>query len=288
VKQERKQKQNGKMVQVNKKKNHSATSGIIPIICLSFVLGCIVATTIVLNFAVNSTSSPSGSNVYDNNPIRDPTTGSGRRVVYVEDKKDGASSSSLRQQSTTNTNNPLQGMRVLIAIAAYDFSQIPHLEEVLDAYQDLCVSGVSKIDVIIHATIPYPVTLIDLLNNRLLPICRDVFRITIVLKSPNLRLHLVDCHRELFYNHLEDYDLFIYTEDDIRVTPKTVGAYLSETSRVQNLVGLERSSDFNVGIVRYEYNWPTNVIIDDKTRHATQNVTRVYWEHGRVRIIFKN
>ena len=138
---------------------------------------------------------------------------------------------------------------------------------------------------IIHATVPYPVTLIDILNNRLLPTCKDngIFKITIVLKSPTLKLHLVDCHRELFYNHLEDYDLFIYTEDDIRITPKTVGAYLSETYKIQNLVGLERSSDFNVGIVRYEYNWPTNVIIDDKTRHATQNVTRVYWEHGRVR-----
>ena len=28
-----------------------------------------------------------------------------------------------------------------------------------------------------------------------------------------------------------------------------------------------------------QINYPSNVIIDDKTRHATANVTRVYWEH---------
>ena len=77
------------------------------------------------------------------------------------------------------------------------------------------------------------------------------------------------------------YDLFIYTEDDIRVSPRTVASYLYETTKIKQLVGPSRATEFNVGIVRYEYNYPSNVIIDDRTRHATQNVTRVYWEHGR-------
>ncbi|KAL3927187.1 MAG: hypothetical protein SGARI_005391, partial [Bacillariaceae sp.] len=179
------------------------------------------------------------------------------------------------------TVSPLQDTRILIAIAAFDFSQIPHLEEVLDAYQGLCVTGASKVTLVIHATVAYPVTLIDLLNSRILPSCKGIFSIRIVLKPSSLRLHLVDCHRELFYSNLDNYDLFIYTEDDIRVTPMTVAAYVTETKRVQELVGMEESKNYNVGIVRYEYNWPNNVVIDDKTRHATQNVTRVYWEHGR-------
>ncbi|KAG7353542.1 hypothetical protein IV203_002897 [Nitzschia inconspicua] len=195
-------------------------------------------------------------------------------------------SNSITQQ-TQSSSSPLHGIRILIAIAAFDFSQIPHLEEVIDSYQGLCVTGAAKVDVIIHATVPYPVTLIDLWNSRLLPSCRGIFSLQIVLKPSSLRLHLVDCHRELFYSKLDDYDLFIYTEDDIRVTPATVGAYLAETKRVQELVGFQRSMNFNVGIVRYEYNWPNNVVIDDKTRHATQNVTRVYWEHGRYPVFTK-
>jgi hypothetical protein len=34
-----------------------------------------------------------------------------------------------------SSHSSLQGIRILVAIAAYDFSQLPHLEEVIDAYQ---------------------------------------------------------------------------------------------------------------------------------------------------------
>jgi len=174
----------------------------------------------------------------------------------------------------------LQNIRILIAVAAFDFNQLPHLEEVLDSYQDLCVAGASKLDIVVHATVPYPVTLIDLLNSRLVPACYDTLTISIILVEPSLRLHLVDLHRPLFYERIHEYDLFVYTEDDIRVGARTVVAYLDETKRITALVGKLRASDFNVGVVRYEYNFPSNVIMDDKTRHATQNVTRVYWEHS--------
>ena len=175
----------------------------------------------------------------------------------------------------------LDGKRVLVAIASYDFSQLPHLEEVLEGFHDLCVAG-AYVDIYVHATVPYPVALIDLLNTRhqcTNPSPRAGLTITIVLVSPSVRLHLVDFHRTLFYEKIEEYDTFIYTEDDIRIAPHTVGAYLYETDRVAALVGSDRAPDFNVGIVRYEYNYPPDIVIDDKTRAATANVTRVYWEH---------
>ncbi|VEU40465.1 unnamed protein product [Pseudo-nitzschia multistriata] len=248
------------------------TSGKIGIVLAAFLFGCIVTTTIILNF-VTLTNAPF------------QTAEGGPIISSLEVPK--ALPDASPTDATVATKNPLVGQRILIAIAAFDFSQIPHLEEVLDAYQDLCVTGASKVDVVVHATIAYPVTLIDMLNSRLLPACQGIFSITIVLKSKNLRLHLVDVHRELFYDKIDDYDLFIYTEDDIRVPPRVVGAYLSETKQVQDIVGLERSSNYNVGIVRYEYNFPGNVAVDDKTRHATQNVTRVYWEHGQYPVFDK-
>ena len=106
----------------------------------------------------------------------------------------------------------LNGAKILVAIVAYDFSQAPHLEEVLDGYLDLCAAG-SQVDVVVYATIAWPVAYIDLLNTRFH--C-DGFTVSIHLKSPETRLHLVDFHRTLFYERLEDYSLFIYTEDDIR------------------------------------------------------------------------
>jgi hypothetical protein len=176
----------------------------------------------------------------------------------------------------------LDGKRILVAIAAYDFSQLPHLEEVLEGFHDLCVAG-SHVDVYIHATVPYPVTLIDLLNTRhqctnLSP--RAGLAIHIILVSPSVRLHLVDFHRSLFYEKIGEYDIFLYTEDDIRVAPHTVAAYLYETDRITQIVGADHASEYNVGVARYEYNYPPDLVIDDKTRAATANVTRVYWEHS--------
>jgi len=36
--------------------------------------------------------------------------------------------------------------------------------------------------------------------------------VTLILKPASVRLHLVDFHRTLFYERLESYDLFVYTE----------------------------------------------------------------------------
>ena len=59
----------------------------------------------------------------------------------------------------------------------------------------------------------YPVALIDMLNDRMR--CNDqsgTMTLTLVLKPASVRLHLVDFHRTLFYDRLDSYDLFVYTE----------------------------------------------------------------------------
>jgi len=219
----------------------------------AFLFGCIATASIVLNIKVSSVDP------HEQHSLHPPPL------------------STTTQQ--LSPHSVLQNLKILVAVAAFDFSQIPHLEEVLDAYHDVCVAG-AAVHLVIHATVAYPVTLIDLWNSRF--DCPQ-FNLTIVLKPKALRLHLVDCHRTLFYENINQYDLFIYTEDDIRVAPTTVATYVSETQRIKHILQGNKEfkpSDFNVGIVRYEYNYPANVIIDDKTRHATQNVTRVYWEHS--------
>jgi len=210
-----------------------------------------------------------------------------RRNVVEGEVKPKKSPPELKEPAKSSQPSALDGVRILIAIAAYDMSQFVHLEEVLDAYLDMCVAG-SMVEVVIHATQPWSVALIDLLNTRLTchnPSPNAGFTVTVSLRSPSIRLNLANLHRSLFYDRLEDYDIFIYTEDDIRVTPKTVAAYIYETSRVQELLGgnLTKASKFNVGIVRYEYNFPPDVVITDKTRHVTRNTTRVYWEHREKR-----
>ena len=178
-----------------------------------------------------------------------------------------------------STPSSLNGLKVLVAVVAFDFSQVPHLEELLDSYYDLSAGG-SVVDVVVYSTVPWPVRYIDMLNTRFPNNAEGTFTITIHLKSPSTRLHLVDFHRTLFYERLDDYDLFIYTEDDIRVGPGTVATYMAESKRLESTLGQTKAMQYNVGVVRYEYSFPSNMIIDDGTRHVTQNVTRVYWEHS--------
>ena len=267
---------------------------------LAFALGFIVAINIKF---ITDIETIDDNTTNKNNPIRSSLD------AYNNDNDNGNSNSN---NSNNGNSSPLDGIRILVAITAFDFSQIPHLEEVIDSYQDLCVTSVSKIDIVIYTTHAYPVTLIDLWNNRINPSCKrgrrrqrrkqqhdaaaaaatdvdvdvdsdiessSIFSMTIIVKPYSMRLFLVDCHRYLFYDKIDDYDLFIYTEDDMIVRPKLIASYIDETDRVIDIVGLNKSQDFNVGIVRYEYNFPSNVVIDDNTRHSTQNVTRVYWEH---------
>lgn len=192
-----------------------------------------------------------------------------------------ASKSFLSDQKAIKSSI-LDGVRILVTITSYDFAQTPHLEEVLDGYQSLCASG-AYVNIVIYTTIPYTVALIDMLNTRmkcLNPSPRAGMNVKISIRDKALRLHLVDLHRTLFYDKIEEFDLFIYSEDDILVTPANVAAYLYETKRIENIVGKSAAEDFNVGIVRYEYNYPPGVVIEDKTRLATANATRVYWEHS--------
>jgi hypothetical protein len=65
-----------------------------------------------------------------------------------------SSGSSSSTRKSNKGGGFLQGLRILVAIASFDFSQFPLLEEVLDSYQDVCVAG-AEIDVYIHTVVPY-------------------------------------------------------------------------------------------------------------------------------------
>jgi hypothetical protein len=271
-----------KKIYIPKKETKHAPWHFVALGVLTFLLGCILTTSLILHRWTHHVN-PHEQHSFHPQPLKDrvsstATTTTTAGAVAV-DRRISDANHAVPDTGPLSLSTVLRDVRILVVIAAYDFSQIPHLEEVLDTYHDLCIVG-AFVDVVIHATVAYPVALIDLWNTRF-P-CSD-YHVTIVLKPHSLRLHLVDEHRTLFYEKINEYDLFIYTEDDMRVSATAVATYLYETKRIEQLLQGQsevKPSDFNVGIVRYEYNYPANVIIDDNTRHATQNVTRVYWEHS--------
>ena len=186
-----------------------------------FLTGCLFSTSILLfsypslyNNSINSSNYGNGagkkSHHYSSQHL--PPSFAQNEHINTSINNDNHPNNNPIQSSPSTTSSSmsiLQGKRILIALTSFDFSQFPLLEEVLDSYQDLCFAGASKVHIYIYTTVPYTVALIDLLNTRLN--C-DSLQIYIVVKTPALRLNLVDCHRTLFYDKIEDYDVFIYSE----------------------------------------------------------------------------
>jgi hypothetical protein len=51
---------------------------------------------------------------------------------------------------------------------------------------------------------------------------------------------IVDHHRTLFYEHIDDgFDVFVHTEDDTLIRPTTVVSFMHEMEKVRLLVGDE-------------------------------------------------
>jgi hypothetical protein len=94
---------------------------------ISFLFGCMLCSTVLVHTHISQT----------NNANMAP-----------------APMANMPSRMDVTRNKGLQGLRVLVALASFDFAQFPLLEEVLDSYQDVCVAG-AKIDLYIHTVLPY-------------------------------------------------------------------------------------------------------------------------------------
>ena len=72
----------------------------------------------------------------------------------VSSPKTGQSNSTdkLIREKNSISSSILDGLRVLVTIASFDFMQLAHLEEVLDGFQDLCYAG-SMVDIVVYTTV---------------------------------------------------------------------------------------------------------------------------------------
>jgi hypothetical protein len=74
-----------------------------------------------------------------------------KRLPSQQNEQSVAAEKSLRDDNSTSSSI-LDGLRVLVTIASFDFMQLAHLEEVLDGFQDLCYAG-SMVDIVVYTTV---------------------------------------------------------------------------------------------------------------------------------------
>ena len=107
------------------------------LIAIGFGLGFVISSATILNAQVLLDRLEETTRIIQPQPFVASTVGT---TTTNEAKNDGTrNSDSLRittntqPQTATANASSLQDVRILVAIAAFDFNQIPHLEEVLDS-----------------------------------------------------------------------------------------------------------------------------------------------------------
>lgn len=140
-------------------------------------------------------------------------------------------------------------LRVLVAIASYGERQIEFLKQVIRTYQGMSFD----VDVVVLSEAPKD------LGPRV--------RVVVGLPSRN-PWSLPFAHKRVFAEHREQYDLFVYSEDDIGVAEQQIHAFLDATAQLEE--------DEIAGFLRYE--------IDSSGRQVLTEVwERHHWKPESVR-----
>jgi 2-polyprenyl-3-methyl-5-hydroxy-6-metoxy-1,4-benzoquinol methylase len=124
-------------------------------------------------------------------------------------------------------------MKILVAIASWGTKNDPYLARLIEEYASMSFD----VDVVVFSNIPKPVG-------------PGVEVLLVDLKGKN-PWSLPFAHKKIFVKHLNDYDLFIYSEDDTLITESNIRAYLKacavlEENEIPGFFRFERGTDGRV------------------------------------------
>ena len=135
-------------------------------------------------------------------------------------------------------------MKILTAIASWGTKNDPYLARLIQEYGSMSFD----VDVVVLSNVPKPVG----------P-GAEVFLVDLNGKNP---ASLPFAHKNIFAEHVNDYDLFIYSEDDILITESNIRAYLKacavlEANEIPGFFRFERGTDgrINYPDVHGAFHW---------------------------------
>jgi len=183
----------------------------------------------------------------------------------------------------------LWGLRILYTVAMYDFRQYLYTETMIDSCRDMCEGG-AWVTFVLQTTTDIPDAMMQLFDKR--QYCTNPvggFEIIIDKYNPNVKLTLSQKHRVYMYDRLDDYDFFIYSEDDMHLRPSHISAYLEETRLLDEAIPEMFSKDYKgtrymISVIRWESAFDVEDLVA-KGKEAAKKIrdlgksTRVYWEN---------
>lgn len=116
-------------------------------------------------------------------------------------------------------------MKILVSISQYGIDQENYLKEIISEFKHY---KNHTVDITVHGTIPLNIPEIEFIRH-----------------DPCIRKNLVFKHRKEFIEKLNDYDLFIYTENDMLIKEDAIDTYLKYDSSLP--------MDYCLGFIRFEH-----------------------------------
>lgn len=146
-------------------------------------------------------------------------------------------------------NHDDASIRILVAIASFGTKNLEYLKQVIRQYKEM----------------PFDIDIV--LNTEAHKAVDPAVEVLVGLPEENPR-SLVFAHREVFAARVDDYDAFIYTEDDIGVHERQIRAFFALTADLQ--------PDEIAGHMRYESD-------HDEARHLPDVHGSFHWRPESVR-----
>ena len=139
-------------------------------------------------------------------------------------------------------------MKILIAIASYGNKNDNYLNTLLQSLREISYEK----DIIVQSNIEKNLG--------------DDIQCLIGLPNADPR-SLVFAHRQLFIDNLNNYDLFLYTENDILITQQNIEAFLDISkmlpeNQVLGFVRYEVNQENEIQLtdIHYQYHWTTKSV----------------------------
>jgi hypothetical protein len=141
------------------------------------------------------------------------------------------------------------GQKVLIMILAFDLNHFKALKMVIHEYKMLCENGWNiniVIDTAVHWNNHVRKTL---LQHAYCKRIQNSFGIELYQWSKRMNIKLAEKHRVLLKQNIDNYDVFVYQEDDIILSHFSFEYYLMQSKKLFNIV--ETYEDYAIGFIRY-------------------------------------
>lgn len=141
--------------------------------------------------------------------------------------------------------------KILAMILAFNFDHIDPLLMIVNEYLSMCEAGWHP-TLVLHTTVEWSDKMKRFMNSK--AFCYRIngtYPIRYDIHDPSINIALGAEHRKIVGQEIDNFDLFIYQEDDIVVRHSHVAAYLYETRRLDTLLPEDGLRSHLIGFQRY-------------------------------------